>query len=69
MRKKQPTTSEPDKAEDPQKVECETCQDTGEVTGSGYVYAGEPHRAEIETVPCPDCSKGRNDDQDRDDDN
>lgn len=41
---------------------CETCDGTSEVRVSGYVYAGEPHVADVDTAPCPDCSKVDEDD-------
>jgi len=34
---------------------CQTCGGTGEVSAMGYVYPGEPHMADIDTAPCPDC--------------
>jgi hypothetical protein len=36
--------------------ECETCHDTGEVSTPDYVYAGEPHMADVGTARCPDCN-------------
>jgi len=35
---------------------CETCEGTGEVSQSAQVYPNEPHMADIENVPCPDCN-------------
>jgi len=37
------------------KFNCDTCEDTGEVRVMGYVYPGEPHMADVDTAPCPDC--------------
>lgn len=45
---------------------CETCGGTGEVTCEGRVYPNEPHTADIDTGPCPDCNI-RDDDDDYDD--
>lgn len=32
--------------------DCDMCEDTGEVSTMEYVYAGEPHMADIGTKPC-----------------
>ena len=37
------------------KIKCKTCDDTGEIRIESYVYNGEPHTADTETQPCPDC--------------
>lgn len=34
------------------KFDCAMCEDTGEVSAMGFVYPGEPHMADVETVPC-----------------
>lgn len=47
---------------------CETCGGTGEVSVMGYVYPGEPHMADIDTKPCPDCRASADDDDDYDPD-
>lgn len=36
---------------------CETCGGDGKISAPGYVYPGEPHIADIETQPCPDCTE------------
>ncbi len=41
---------------------CEMCEGTGEVSQSAQVYPGEPHTADIETAPCPECQLGDQDD-------
>lgn len=38
---------------------CQTCDGTGEVSKMGPVYAGEPHMADVDTEPCPDCRPPR----------
>ena len=38
-----------------EQYDCETCEDTGEVTTMETVYAGEPHQAPTGTGRCPDC--------------
>ena len=43
------------KEKETEKYDCETCQDTGEVSCMERVYPGEPHMANIGTEPCPDC--------------
>ncbi len=46
---------------------CETCGGDGVVSQMGYVYAGEPHMADIDEAPCPDCSlRDEGDDYDPD---
>jgi len=47
---------------------CQTCGGTGEVSVPGYVYPGEPHMADIDTAPCPDCCAHEEDDYNPDDD-
>lgn len=35
---------------------CNTCEGTREVWESGQVYPNEPHVANIDSAPCPDCA-------------
>lgn len=44
------------------KVECQTCGGTGEVSKMEAVYPGEPHMADVGTQPCPDCQNNEPDD-------
>ena len=44
------------------KFECETCEDTGEVSTMEQVTPGEPHMADVGTEPCPDCKNNEPDD-------
>lgn len=48
---------------------CETCGGYGEVRTMEYVWAGEPHMADIGSAPCPECSppKGREEDREPED--
>jgi len=36
---------------------CNTCGGTGEVTIPGKVWPGEPHLADVDSGPCPDCRR------------
>lgn len=45
---------------------CETCGGTGEVSQMGRVYPNEPHMADIDSAPCPDCNIRDEDDYDPD---
>lgn len=36
-------------------IKCERCGNTGEVEVNAPVWAGEPHQAPIDVIPCPDC--------------
>lgn len=46
---------------------CATCGGTGKVSAMGRVYPGEPHMADIDEEPCPDCSlSDEEDDYDQD---
>lgn len=40
---------------------CQTCNGTGEVSKMAPVYPGEPHMADVDTGPCPDCQGKEND--------
>lgn len=46
---------------------CELCGGEGVVSQMGYVYAGEPHMADIDEAPCPDCSLKDEDEYEPDD--
>ena len=50
-----------------QRVECKTCDDTGRVPAMGQVYPGEPHMADVDEMPCPDCGIDDSDHHDPDD--
>ncbi len=45
---------------------CQTCGGTGFVRAIGPVYANEPHMADVDEEPCPECTP--EDDTDMDDD-
>lgn len=34
---------------------CQRCGGEGRVTTMGYVYAGEPHMADVDDQPCHEC--------------
>lgn len=35
---------------------CQTCNGEGVVSAPDYVYANEPHVADVGSAPCPDCT-------------
>lgn len=38
------------------KEKCIYCQGTGVVSAFGKVFANEPHMADVEEAPCPECT-------------
>lgn len=55
------TKSKKPKNEEPNP--CETCGGKGWVRTMGRVYANEPHMADVDEEPCPDCSPIGGDDE------
>lgn len=47
---------------------CKTCGGDRVVRAMGQVYPGEPHMADIDEEPCPDCGLSSEDDDDHDPD-
>lgn len=47
---------------EPQKYDCDICQDTGEVSCMEAVYPGEPHMADVGTQKC-ECQLNNTDEE------